>query len=68
MKRKYRIEILSEIIVETNGLIGVNEIMEEVQPLMHIKESKTGHYVIVDYQTDSSVQEIGSDLEEIMEV
>ena len=68
MKRKYRIEILSEIIVETNGLISIDEIMEEVRPLMHIKESKTGQYVIVDYQTDSSVQEIGSNLEEIIEV
>ena len=66
MKRKYRIEILSEIIVETNGLISVDEIMEDVRP--HIKESKTGQYMIVDYQADSSVQEVGSNLEEIMEV
>ena len=68
MRRKYRIEILSEIVVETNGLINVDEILEEVQPLMHIKESKTGQYLIVDYQTDSSVQEVDSNLEEIMEV
>ena len=68
MKRVYKIEILSEIIVETNGLINPEEIMEEIRPLMHVKESKSGQYKIVDYQSESNVQELDDKREEIMEV
>ena len=68
MKRIYKIEILSEIVVETNGLINPEEIMEEIRPLMHVKESKSGQYKIVDYQSESNVQELDDKREEIMEV
>ena len=66
MKRIYKIEILSEIVVETNGLINPEEIMEEIRPLMHVKESKSGQYKIVDYQSESNVKELDDKREEIM--
>jgi len=68
MKRIYKIEIFSELIVETTGLINPKEIMEEIRPLMHVKESKEGRYKVVDYQSESNVQEVDEERREIMEV
>ena len=68
MKITYRIEIFSEIVIETNGLINPEEVMEEISPLMHVKESKTGQYKIIDYQSESNVSEVDEERQEIMEV
>ena len=42
--------------------------MEEIRPLMHVKESKTGQYKIIDYQSESNVSEVDEERQEIMEV
>ena len=68
MKRIYRIEIFSEIIIETNGLINPEEVMTEIRPLLHVKESKDGTYKVIDYQSESNVMEVDEERQEIMEV
>ena len=68
MKRIYKVEILSEIIVETNGSITPDEIMQEITPTMHIKPSKSGRYRVANYQSDSNIHEIDEENREIMKV
>ena len=68
MKRTYIIEILSEITVETEGLIKVEEILEEIRPLMHIKPSPSGRYRVIDYQSESGISEVDEEMREIIEV
>ena len=68
MKRIYRIEILSEIVVETKGLIKAEEILEEIRPLLHIKPSSSGRYQVINYQSDSNIYEVDDEMREIIEV
>ena len=68
MKIKYKIGLVSEMIIETNQLITSDELMDLMQPKMVVKEPVNNLYKIIECKNFFDMIESEEELEEIIEV
>ena len=68
MKIKYKIGLVSEMIIETNQLITSDELMNVMEPKMVVKEPTNNLYKILECKNYFDIIESEEEIEEIMEV